>query len=169
MHLHANAKLTMKQRQETRRLHCEERISIRRLATQFQVTRATIEKWGRRESSHDKSSAPHHPRTVITDAYQSMVLVFDCPPSREVVSWSCHRNIRKNTLKHGGHLMTTLDVIRDGNPGILPLASRELVEGISLAASPDTVVSAVHHPSRLECPLPGRAISHPSADAHDIR
>lgn len=76
MHLHANAKLTMKQRQEIRRLHCENRISIRRLATQFQVSRATIEKWVHRESPCDVSSAPHHPRTVITAAYQTAVLEY---------------------------------------------------------------------------------------------
>ena len=68
MRLHANARLTIKQRHEIRRLHQEDRISIRRLAMQFQVSRATIEKWVHRESPCDVSSAPHHPRTVITEA-----------------------------------------------------------------------------------------------------
>jgi len=76
LHLHANATLTVKQRQEIRRLHREERISIRRLATPFHGTRSTIEKWARRESPNDASSAPHHPRTVITEAYRTAVLAY---------------------------------------------------------------------------------------------
>lgn len=76
MHLHANAKLTIKQRQEIRRLHREEQISIRQLAQQFRVTRATVEKWVRRESPQDASSAPHQPRTVLTEIYRRAILEY---------------------------------------------------------------------------------------------
>lgn len=76
MHLHANAKLTLKQRQEIRRLHQEEHMSIMALATRFHVNRKTADKWAHRDTAYDSSSAPTHPRTVITEAYRTAVIAY---------------------------------------------------------------------------------------------
>ena len=80
MHLHTNAKLTMKQRQAIRRLHHEEHRSIRHLARQFHVNPSTVQKWAHRESPYDKSSAPLQPSTVITEAYRSAALRYRAAP-----------------------------------------------------------------------------------------
>jgi len=76
MHLHANAKLTLKQRQEIRRLHQEEHVSLTTLATRFQVNRKTAAKWAHRDTAHDRRSAPTPPRTVITEAYRTAVIAY---------------------------------------------------------------------------------------------
>lgn len=76
MHFHANAKLTLKQRQEIRRLHQEEGVSLTTLATTFQINRKTATKWAHRNTAQDHSSAPNHPRTVITEAYRTAVLAY---------------------------------------------------------------------------------------------
>jgi len=74
MKLHAQAALTIKQRQEVRRLHLEEGISIRKLAERFRVNPTTIQRWVYRESPLDRSSAPLKRRTVITPAYREAVV-----------------------------------------------------------------------------------------------
>lgn len=74
MKLHARAALTIKQREEVRRLHVEERMSIRKLAVRFRVNPTTIQRWVGRESPLDKTSAPLHPRRVVTPAYRTAVL-----------------------------------------------------------------------------------------------
>lgn len=74
MKLHVNAALTIKQRQEMRRLHQEEHRSIRQLARMFHVNPSTAQKWVNRESPGDKSPAPLHPQTVVTETYRAAVL-----------------------------------------------------------------------------------------------
>lgn len=76
MKLHAQAALTIKQRQEVRRLHDEEHVSIRRLAQRFGVNPTTIARWVHREAPLDLSSAPLQRRTVITPEYQAAVVVY---------------------------------------------------------------------------------------------
>ena len=76
MRLHANAKLTIKQRQEMRRLHTEQQQSIRQLARMFHVNPSTAYKWATREFPGDKSSAPHRPRTTMTETYRTAVLQY---------------------------------------------------------------------------------------------
>jgi hypothetical protein len=76
MHLHANAKLTVKQRQEIRRLHQEEHVSLTALATRFQVNRKTATKWAHRDMAQDVSSAPTQARAVITAAYRTAVITY---------------------------------------------------------------------------------------------
>lgn len=76
MHLHANAKLTLKQRQDIRRLHQEEHVSLTTLASRFRVNRKTADKWAHRDTAYDSSSAPAHPHTVITEAYRTAVIAY---------------------------------------------------------------------------------------------
>ena len=57
MKLHSQAALTLKQRQQVKRLH-EEGVSIRKLAQRFGVNPTTIQRWIKRESPLDKNSAP---------------------------------------------------------------------------------------------------------------
>jgi hypothetical protein len=76
MHLHANAKFTLNHRQEIRRLHQEEQMSLTALAARFQVNRKTAAKGAHRDAANDVSSAPAHPRTVITAAYRSAVIAY---------------------------------------------------------------------------------------------
>lgn len=76
MELHANAALTLAQRAEVRRLHLEEGVSIRDLGTRFRVNPTTIQRWIERESPLDRTSAPIHPRTIITLEYRDAVLAY---------------------------------------------------------------------------------------------
>ena len=76
MKLHAQAALTIKQRQEVHRLHLEEGISIRKLAKRFAVNPTTIQRWVRREAPLDRSSAPLNPRTIITPQYRAAVVEY---------------------------------------------------------------------------------------------
>src|SRR5574341_998878 len=73
MKLHSQAALTLKQRQEVKRLH-NEGVSIRDLAQRFRVNPTTIQRWTSRESPLDKSSAPHTTQTVITPEYRAAVI-----------------------------------------------------------------------------------------------
>ena len=73
MQLHANAALTVKQRQEVHRLH-EQGISIRKLAERFAVNPSTIQRWVHRDSPLDYSAAPKAHYTVITPAYRAEVI-----------------------------------------------------------------------------------------------
>lgn len=76
MKLHAQAALTIKQRQEVRRLHREAHVSIRRLAQRFGVNPTTIARWVHREAPLDLSSAPGERRSVITPEYRSAVVSY---------------------------------------------------------------------------------------------
>ena len=76
MKLHAQAALTIKQRQQVRQLHLEEGISIRKLAERFTVNPTTIQRWVHRESPLDRSSTPLKRRTVITPAYQEAAVKY---------------------------------------------------------------------------------------------
>jgi transposase len=76
MELHANAALTLQQRKEVQRLHREEGISIRELATRFAVNASTIQRWARRDSPLDHSAAPHRTHSTITPEYRTAVVVY---------------------------------------------------------------------------------------------
>ena len=76
MKLHARAKLTIMQRKEIKRLHEEEKVSIRKLAERFNTSDKTIQKWVHRESPLDKSSAPLEHSTVITPEYREAVIAY---------------------------------------------------------------------------------------------
>ena len=84
MKLHSQAALTIKQRQEVKRLHYEEKLSVRILAKKFAVNPTTIQRWIHRSSPLDLSSAPINPKKVITAAYRKAVIDY-----------------RKNHPKHG--------------------------------------------------------------------
>jgi len=75
MVIHANAALTVKQRQEVRKLHAQGE-SIRALAQRFKVDPTTIQRWVGRESALDRTTAPVHHSTVITDEYRAAVIVY---------------------------------------------------------------------------------------------
>lgn len=74
MKLHAQAALTIKQRQQVRRMHLEKGVSIRKLAERFKVNPTTIQRWVHRDAPLDLSSAPLKRRTVITPAYREAVV-----------------------------------------------------------------------------------------------
>jgi hypothetical protein len=76
--------LTIKQRQTVKQLHDEQGISIRQLAQRFEVNPTTIQRWIKRESPLDRSTAPVKRRSVITEEYLAAVI-----------------NYRKEHLKHG--------------------------------------------------------------------
>ena len=76
MKLHAQAALTIRQRQEVRRLHWEERVSIRALAQRFKVNPTTIVRWVHREAPLDLSSAPRQRRSVVTTQYRAAVVAY---------------------------------------------------------------------------------------------
>lgn len=74
MNLHAQAALTIRQRQEIKVLYEQEQLSIRQLARRFGVNPTTIQRWVGRDCPLDKSSAPVHHATVITPEYRMAVL-----------------------------------------------------------------------------------------------
>jgi len=76
MKLHAQAALTLKQRQEVKRLHEQEGISIRELAKRFGVNPTTIQRWYKRNSPLDRSAAPIRHHTVITPEYRKAVISY---------------------------------------------------------------------------------------------
>jgi len=73
MKIHANATLTIRQRQELRCLFLGG-ASIRELAAQFHVNKKTVMRWAHRDDPSDRSCAPHQPRTSITPEYRQAVL-----------------------------------------------------------------------------------------------
>ncbi len=73
MKLHARAALTLRQRQQVKQLH-EEGESVRNLAKRFGVNPSTIQRWIKRDSPLDKSSAPLTNRTVVTSEYRAAVI-----------------------------------------------------------------------------------------------
>ena len=73
MKLHARAALTLRQRQKVKRLH-EAGESIRSLAKRFGVNPSTIQRWIKRDSPLDRSTAPLTHRTVITNEYHDAVV-----------------------------------------------------------------------------------------------
>jgi transposase-like protein len=75
MELHANAALTVRQRQEVQRLH-QEGVSIRKLAAQFRVNPSTIQRWIKRASPLDYSAAPKAHHTMITPEYRQAVVAY---------------------------------------------------------------------------------------------
>jgi hypothetical protein len=76
MKLHARAALTLQQRQEVKRLHEEEGVSIRKLATLFRVNPTTIQRWVKRETPLDLSTAPIQHRTKVTPEYRAAVIAY---------------------------------------------------------------------------------------------
>jgi hypothetical protein len=76
MELHANAALTVPQRQEVRRLHREEGVSIRVLAERFATNPTTIQRWVARESPLDRSTAPRKTHSTITPEYRAGVVAY---------------------------------------------------------------------------------------------
>lgn len=76
MNLHANAALTIQQRQEVRRLHLDEKVSIRKLAVRFGVNPSTIQRWVKRDSPQDRSTAPKRPHTLVTPAYHAAIVAY---------------------------------------------------------------------------------------------
>ena len=72
--LHGNAALTLKQRQEVRRLFLEDHIPVAQIARRFSVHETTIRRWIPRESPKDLSTRPRHPRAVITPEYRKAVV-----------------------------------------------------------------------------------------------
>jgi hypothetical protein len=75
MKIHANATLTIRQRQDIRRLFLRG-ASIRDLAAQFHVNPTTVSRWAHRDDPHDRSCAPRQPRTTITQEYRQAVLAY---------------------------------------------------------------------------------------------
>ena len=74
MKIHANAALTVAQRQRVRELH-QEGVSQAELARRYGVDRRTIARWVKRENPRDRSTAPHeHGRRVVTEAYRDAVI-----------------------------------------------------------------------------------------------
>lgn len=76
MKLHAQAALTLKQRQEVKRVHQEEGESIRGLAKRYRVNPTTIQRWVHRDSPLDRSAAPIHPHSIITPEYGAAVIAY---------------------------------------------------------------------------------------------
>lgn len=76
MKLHALAALTVEQRKEVKRLHEEEAVSIRDLAERFRVNKSTVERWVKRDSPLDRSSAHLTSHTTISPGYRQAVVAY---------------------------------------------------------------------------------------------
>jgi len=75
MQLQTKAGLTVEQRQEVQRLHANG-ASIRWLARRFEVNPTTIQRWVKRKSPLDHTSAPVSRPTVITPEYRAAVVKY---------------------------------------------------------------------------------------------
>lgn len=76
MRIHSNARLTIAQRREIKRLYHQEQVSVKKLIQIYQVSEQTIRKWLNRDSPEDKSSRPKNLRQVVTDDYKKAVLAY---------------------------------------------------------------------------------------------
>lgn len=77
MGLHANAALTVRQRQELQRLYREEHWTVAQLVAHFHVNPSTVRRWIRRDSPADRSAAPkYHGGQVVTAAYRAAVIAY---------------------------------------------------------------------------------------------
>lgn len=74
--MHGNAGLTEGQRAEVQRLYGAGGVSQSALARRFCVHRRTIARWVERTETGDRSSVPHQPRQVVTEAYRAAVLAY---------------------------------------------------------------------------------------------
>jgi hypothetical protein len=68
--------LTVSQRSELRRRHLQEHASYRQLSQDFKVNLTTVQRWARRDSPLDLSSAPVHHRTVISPEYRAAIIAY---------------------------------------------------------------------------------------------
>jgi len=76
MKIHAKAALTFRQRQEIKTLYETGNFSYQSLAIRFATTSKTVQKWAKRKTPQDVSSAPKQPCKRITEAYESAVLSY---------------------------------------------------------------------------------------------
>lgn len=75
MKLHANAALTLKQREEVKKLH-KEGLSYREIAERFGVNLSTIVRWIHRDSPLDLSSAPKKRRSALDNKQKEAILEY---------------------------------------------------------------------------------------------
>ena len=75
MVIHANAALTVKQRQELQELHAKGQ-SLRALAKRFGVDLTTVQRWAGRDSPLDRTTAPLHHATVITPEFRAAIVAY---------------------------------------------------------------------------------------------
>jgi transposase len=75
MKLHANAALTLKQREEVQKLH-NEGLSYRKIAERFGVNLSTIVRWMHRDSPLDLSSAPIKKRSGLNKNQKEAILEY---------------------------------------------------------------------------------------------
>lgn len=75
MKLHANAALTLKQREEVRKLH-DKGLSYRQLAERYRVNLSTIVRWMHRDSPLDLSSAPKKKRSALDKKQKEAILEY---------------------------------------------------------------------------------------------
>lgn len=74
--LHQNAGLTIVQRVEVKRLYEEEKVGQSELARRYSVSRGTIQRWVKRTSPQDRSSAPRGGKRVVTEGYREAVIAY---------------------------------------------------------------------------------------------
>lgn len=76
MKTHANAALAIRQREEVKRLHLEEDVSYRGLASRFGVNLSTIRRWVKRDFPLDLSTAPKKRRSALNPIQREAVLQY---------------------------------------------------------------------------------------------
>lgn len=76
MKLHAKAALTLRQRQEIHSLYATGNYSYQDLATRFAVNAKTVQKWAKRPSPQDLSSAPKQPHKRLSPDYEAAVRAY---------------------------------------------------------------------------------------------
>jgi hypothetical protein len=109
MKIHANATLTIRQRQEIRRLFLGG-VAMRDLAAQFHVNPTTVMRWAHRDDPHDRSCAPRHPRTTITPEYRQAVLDYrkEHPEQGPIrIAWALQERLPQ------AHRGTVLRILQD--------------------------------------------------------
>lgn len=76
MRLHTNATLTIKQRQAIKRLHYEQGWSYRKLAARFGVNLTAIQRWVKRDSPLDLSTAPKTIKAGLSEEQKKAIIKY---------------------------------------------------------------------------------------------
>lgn len=119
MRQHKNARLTIAQRVEMKRLYEQEQVPVRKLMQLYQASENTIRKWVKRESPYDLSSTPHKLPSVVSEPYRQAVIAYRNNYPRQGPVRIAHELRHKYPFANRG---TVLQILQKAS---MPAAKRE--------------------------------------------
>lgn len=76
MNLHRNAKLTVRQRKEIKKLYASGNYTYEQLSVRYNTSKNTVQKWAKRVSPEDKKSGPTNTKKVVTSEYRKAIIAY---------------------------------------------------------------------------------------------